>query len=221
MTEEKLNELKNYFKDKKVLLVGNSSDLMNSPPEVAETIDKKYDIVLRFGAGVPNTEERIKRIGKRTNIWAFGCMRSKHHGWFQHADYFFYIYGSIKKGPYEHMKEKYSGDNPSLPELVEINSREEREQFIKDSGIKRPSTGNLMVNFLVNKIGTYKKLSLIGFDFFSCEAPKINGKKGSKSFHKTTKAYDVHKGGVEKEWTMKLKRKGKLKILKFKAQDLD
>ena len=78
-----------------------------------------------------------------------------------------------------------------------------------------------MINFLANKVGTYKKLSLIGFDFFSCDTPKVDGKKTSKSFHKTTKAYDVHKGGAEKQWTMKLKRKGKLKILKFKAEDFD
>ena len=69
-----------------------------------------------------------------------------------------------------------------------------------------------MINFLANEVGTYKKLSLIGFDFFSCEV----GRKKSKSFHKETRAFDVHKGGPERVFTENLARKRRLKIIKWK-----
>ena len=91
MENKEIEKIKSYFKDKYVILVGNSVDILKY--EWGDTIDS-YDIVIRMGAGV-NTEERQLALGKKTDVWAFGSMRCKHWKDFKDVDHFFIFMGKV------------------------------------------------------------------------------------------------------------------------------
>lgn len=201
LCSEKIEELKSYFSNKRVILVGNSSDLLKS--KFGYLIDS-YDIVIRIGGGTP-TPDRRGSLGGRTNIWCFGIMRCDNYKFFRDSDYFFFVYGKCQTPPKSRIPLEYRD------KLIEINSPEQYQAHKEKSGIQRPSTGNIMIDFMVNSIKTYRKLSLIGFDFFSCKVE--NGK--SKSFHKETKMFDVHDGKLERDFATRLAKAKKIKILKF------
>jgi len=67
LNDRSTEKLKRYCEGKKVLLVGNAASLFNH--SYGDMIDQ-YDVVVRFGKGVP-TEENRKYIGSKTDCLVF------------------------------------------------------------------------------------------------------------------------------------------------------
>ena len=204
-----INRLKKFLRGKRIILVGNSSDLIKY--EHGEFIDS-HDVVIRMGAGTPeatdtNPQGLEKALGKRTDIWAFGIMRARLWEYFKDAKHFLFIFGKSGSSP----KNKRRIPAEEFGKVSFVNTPADYIKYKEKSGLSRPSTGNILINYLVNDIKSYKELSLIGFDFFSCERNELK----SRSFHKRGKKYEVHKGLKEKKFTRRLEREGKLKILDF------
>lgn len=89
MYNEQLNEamvdkLRAYVDNQRVLLVGNAATLFSNPRH-GEIIDS-YDVVLRFGKGVPFRRWR-QYLGTRTDAWFFGAGRTGCWTSFRHVPY--------------------------------------------------------------------------------------------------------------------------------------
>lgn len=156
-----LQDFKEFCRDKRVLLVGNN--LTALARKQASLIDS-YDIVVRFGKGIqPGFEEYI---GSKTDVWMTGEFRRSMHRLLP-----------------EHTISLY---NPSFvkvmdpPEWSHIKMFEREEaKAINDefcTGKARLSAGAYTSLFFHRKVGTYKELAFINFDFFQ-QTTKFTDKK--------------------------------------------
>lgn len=163
-----LEEAIEFFRDKSVVLVGNSVELMNY--EYADFIDS-HDVVVRFGKAISADETEQKSIGVKTDVWVTGGFRAP----------------MILKEPYKSkvkdakilfVRSRIHMSRPckKIPEIehsLDMFSDEEIIQIYNDYGVKdhdpdsrRLSAGLWAIKFLCEKVKTYKSLTLIGFDFF-------------------------------------------------------
>ena len=72
-----MESFKEYIKDKRILLVGNSVEIMNYRKEgkLAKWIDNFDGVVVRFGKGLPEIKVQQKAVGTRTDVWVGGTFR--------------------------------------------------------------------------------------------------------------------------------------------------
>ena len=61
-----------FLKNKRVVLVGNSVEMMNY--EYGDFIDS-FDVVIHHGAAIAKTQAQYKNLGSRTDIWITGTFR--------------------------------------------------------------------------------------------------------------------------------------------------
>lgn len=152
MSGESLQSFKDFCKDKKILLVGNSLTALQR--EQASLIDS-YDIVLRFGKGVLPGYENY--IGSKTDVWMTGQFRLGMRKYL--PDNVICLY-----------QPPYRIDNPEIPEWehIQMFTPEELLELTKEfaTGDERLSAGAQVSLFLKRKIKTYKELNYINFDFF-------------------------------------------------------
>lgn len=150
-----LSEIQNFVKDKNVLLVGNSVAALDRVQ--GELIDS-YDIVVRFGKGMPHGKE--KSIGAKTDIWVTGGFRS----------------GMRNLLPDE-VKVLFSAstaNNSAVPEIgyehTLMYTPEEIQNIntvLGQTNNKRLSTGALAAYYFKHEVKTYRSLTFINFDMFS------------------------------------------------------
>lgn len=163
-----LEEAIEFFRDKSVILVGNSVELMNH--EYADFIDS-HDIVVRFGKAISADETEQKSIGVKTDVWVTGSFRAP----------------MILQEPYKsrvkdakilfvrsriHMS-KQCNKIPEISHALDMFSDEEIIGIYSKYGVRdddpdsrRLSAGAWTIKFLCEKVKSYKSLTLIGFDFF-------------------------------------------------------
>lgn len=163
-----LEEAKEFFKNKSVILVGNSVELMNY--EYADFIDS-HDIVVRFGKAIEADENERKAIGSKLSVWVTGDFRAK----------------MILKDPYKtklngipilYVRSRIHLDKahkkiPEVSHSLDMFSDEEIKKIYDEYDIKngdpearRFSAGLWAIKFFCEKIKTQQSLTLIGFDFF-------------------------------------------------------
>lgn len=165
---EWVNKLKEACRDKNVLIVGNSIKLCGK--EYGELIDS-YDFVVRLGKGVPY-QALSQFVGTKTDCWMTGFMRIDDFASFGGVKFKILMYIPLSK------------NNKLLSVNVSRVFFSERLQLYKDYftigaledvaditeypiGVPgRPSQGYAAAKFFLSRVGTYKSLSIIGFDFF-------------------------------------------------------
>lgn len=189
INEHCTNKLRNYCKDKSVLIVGNSLSLFGQ--EYGSLIDS-YDVVIRIGKGVPFVELR-PFLGSKTDCWVFSSFRASNYKYFNNVK--FKILNFCQYSLYENQKKDMNFDKVLFSEKFQIykdyfllGSLEETKNIVKKVNIKnRLSQGIFCIEYFTDKIKTYKKLDIIGFDFFeSSVSYKIQNKKNKitiNSFH--------------------------------------
>lgn len=172
-----LQEFKTYAKDKSVILVGNSVEVMNH--ENADFIDS-HDIVVRFGKAIESNEKEQIAIGKKLDVWVTGAFRADmlnkeiYRDLTKDSKILFNRSRICNKKPIKINKNlndylNMFEDN----EVLEINKEYDIKDCDKES--RRLSAGIWAIKFFVEKIKTQKSLDIIGFDFF---AKKTNKKRG-------------------------------------------
>ena len=72
LNEQWTNKLRDYCKDKKVLIIGNSLSLFG---DNYESLIDSYDVVVRIGKGVPYKELQ-PFLGTKTDCWMFSTFRA-------------------------------------------------------------------------------------------------------------------------------------------------
>lgn len=172
-----LDEARLLFKDKSVILVGNSVELMNY--EYADFIDS-HDVVVRFGKALEANEKERKSIGNKLDVWVTGDFRAP----------------MIKIEPYKTMLKdipilyvrsrihlnKPHKKRSEVSHSLDMYSDKEIQKIYSEYGIKngdhearRFSAGLWTIKFFCEKVLTQKSLTLIGFDFFIKSTTKRRG----------------------------------------------
>jgi hypothetical protein len=151
MSISAIQDFREFCRDKRVLLVGNN---LTALVRKQQNLIDSYDIVVRFGKGImPGFEEYI---GSKTDVWMTGEFRRDMHRLVPEGTVCLYNPSFLRKM-----------DPPKWPH-VEIFTREEslaiNNEFCKDN--ERLSAGAYTSLFFKRKIGTYKSLTYINFDFF-------------------------------------------------------
>lgn len=214
---EDMQSIIEFFRDKRVLIVGNSVEMMTQ--NNAELIDS-YDVVVRLGRGVKTTPEDEKAVGAKVDVWVTGYFRLKlleeqniraklqdklvllngsridvTDGWTQRI---------IRDYPYQHMF--------SESEILEYY---EKYGIINNSKKSfRLSAGMWTILFMVDRVKCYKSLDIIGFDFFkvSVDLPVPEGSVVPTSWHVPSvgAGEPVHNGEFEEKLVTEMVEAGKL-----------
>lgn len=189
LNDKSTNKLREYCRGKRVLLVGNAASLFNH--EHGELIDS-YDVVVRFGKGVPSKENN-KHVGSKTDVWFFGTLRASMHEQWKSARFRIFNYtqiglydpnGTTLSFPSCMTTDRFQiykdyfilGDSNTHKKLIsEVYPRITKENW-KHS--PRISQGLLCFLYFQNIIGTQASIDIIGFDFFQSTVHfEINNKK--------------------------------------------
>lgn len=176
--------LKDYIKDKSVLVVGNSERLLEK--DYSELIDS-FDVVIRLNHGAPN-----QHIGYKTTIWASIYKVEKPTLLREH-------YRKFKSPVIIRFGSPISKPMPQdlIRRTVFVRTRRELVERFRDrageaKGDERqfPSIGSRIVDYLYEELGV-QKINLIGFDFFQTGTWYRPGEDN---------CYKCHKGNPEKDF---------------------
>jgi len=155
-----LKDLQEYCNGKKIIIVGNSSRLLDGPNR--QLIDN-YDIVVRINRGyMGNNQYYNELIGHKTHIVSIGVQSATGASLIiQDNTQVNFILSPIT----------FSED---LKYLNSYKVEKETYQELKKelSGFK-PSTGIATYNFF-NRFINFERLDLIGFDFFASSSKQRN-----------------------------------------------
>lgn len=196
-----LEGLKNFCKGKKVLLVGNSTSMLDK--EHAEVIDS-YDIVVRFGYAVEGGEDTKKFVGNKTTMWVFGdCVELYLKSKFKvkslrdikDLEDTTLLFNRGRNNIAETFDIKYKDSNDLA---VEMFSDSEMCEFYKTHKINikhiRLSAGLWTILFFLKKVRA-DVINIIGFDSFKS---KNAGRRGfCASWHNDALISGVHDHELE------------------------
>tara|TARA_B100000780_G_C21086545_1_gene437759 strand:+ start:173 stop:829 length:657 start_codon:yes stop_codon:yes gene_type:complete len=154
-----LEELKNYCDGKDIIIVGNSSRILNG--KYQKLIDG-YDIVVRINKGYLHRQNIYSdKIGTKTNILSMGIKSENFSKNIIQSNTVNYIISPIIYSDRLHYSNVYD---------VQKNVYDELRSSL--DGVK-PSTGISTYNFF-NRHINFKRLDLIGFDFFTSSSRQRN-----------------------------------------------
>lgn len=172
LNDRALNQFREFVADKKVLLVGNATSMFSE--KLGPLVDS-YDVVLRFGKGVPYPEY-AEFLGRRTDVWFFGTARAGMYKDFRNVK--FRIHTIAQQAMYKDSKPDMVVPRVCLTgELVPYqdfflagNMQRTLKRHLDINGPNpggaRLSQGAECVHFFVNDVRTQSELHLVGFDFF-------------------------------------------------------
>lgn len=172
LNERSTEKLRQFCKDKKVIIVGNSVSLFAN--EYGDMIDS-YDVVVRMGKGVPYPEFK-KYLGSKTDCWMLSALRATSYKYFKNVR--FKVLNITQLNLYQDTdkfgisKCFFEDDLQIYKDFFLIGNIEETKDLIKKAHIidlnekNRISQGAMCISYFLNKIATQKETHIIGFDFF-------------------------------------------------------
>lgn len=180
LNDQYLDELREYCRDKRVIIVGNSASMLND--DYGSLIDS-YDVVVRFGKGVP-VKRYQKNVGSKTDVWMFASFRAGMYEHFKNAK--FKVMNFLQVGFYDPVNPSVSFPTVNLNKGFEVYN----DYFVAGSFAQqkllceivypkadtknwrtapRISQGLFGIVFFQEMVKTYKELGIIGFDFFESQ----------------------------------------------------
>ena len=153
-----LAELQKFCKNKSIIIVGNSSRILQHSS--ARLIDS-YDIVVRINRGYQISNPFSESLGTKTNILSIGIKSEAQATHIISANKVNFILSPI-----------IWSDKLTYPNVYNIEPSL-YHQLKEDLGGFKPSTGISTFNFF-HKLTDYRKLDLIGFDFFETSTLQRN-----------------------------------------------
>ena len=154
-----LVELQEYCQGKRIIIVGNSSQMIGSN---SRNIIDSYDIVIRINKGYQFRRTALSdSIGSKTQILAIGMKSAQLASTVIKSNSLDYILSPII------YSERLDYSNV-------FNVDDETYNLLKTSlGNFKPSTGISVYNFF-NRFINFERLDLIGFDFFTSSTNQRN-----------------------------------------------
>ena len=154
-----LEELQQYCKGKQIIIVGNSSSMLNSKHR---NIIDEYDIVVRINRGYQvNQHIYDDFLGTNTNILSIGVKSAVMANNIIKNNTVDYIVSPII----------YS-ERLNYPNVYDV-TREVYNSLKQSLNGVKPSTGISTYNFF-NRFMNFERLDLIGFDFFESSTRQRN-----------------------------------------------
>jgi len=155
----KLEEIKKYCEGRKIIIVGNSSRILNG--KYQRLIDS-YEIIVRINKGYFDRNNIYSdKIGTKTNILAIGLKSADFSSNIIQSNKVNYIISPIV----------YS-ERLDYPNVYDVDM--ETYNILKNElGGFKPSTGISTYNFF-NRFTNFERLDLIGFDFFESSSRQRN-----------------------------------------------
>jgi glycosyl transferase family 2/glycosyl transferase family 29 (putative sialyltransferase) len=202
---KKKRELEHFLKNKKIILVGNSSELLKE--EMGGYIDS-FDIVVRMNHGIPskNNSTLIKNIGKKTDIWI--CA-------FNNKDVQLSDYNSILEKPKYIFR--FNDDTIIHDKLKPLFTSVFLDNFIdfrKSLGIDRknhPSTGVVAIYCFLEYF-RQEQITIIGYDSF-----KLNNFYEKNPLQKNGIAQKWHESDKEKKWIEIYRQEGRIEQINYQS----
>jgi len=153
-----LRELADFCNNKKIIIVGNSSRILSHS---YGTLIDNYEIVVRINRGYQHGHLYNKFLGSKTTILSLGVKSSVLASQIIAKNICSYLLCPII----------YS-DKLDYPNVHDVDPAEYHKLKLELDGFK-PSTGISTYNFF-NNLNNFKRLDLIGFDFFKSSTPHRN-----------------------------------------------
>lgn len=184
-----LKVLQDYFKGKKVIIVGNSVEMMDH--EYGEFIDS-FDSVIRIGRGM-DIRGRANVLGTKCDVWSTG----EHRAEMYNEKSLQPIMNKLQVVLYNPNRADLSSDNVKypaylkfpetlrypmyhIPELREWNDKHNIwfswNDLDNEKRTARFSSGIMTIKFMIEKVKTYDEFHMIGFDFFRKTTTRLRGK---------------------------------------------
>ena len=167
---ESLSILKEYIKNKRIAIVGNSQDIFNK--KQGEEIDN-HDIIIRFNKGYSIRKESQ---GTKTNILFLACTLNNEEL-------------KMFNSKYTIRRSRYCGNicNFDLNDGDKYQFIQDRNDESKRIGekVSQPSTGFIAIQFCLSS--KCKSIDLYGFDFF--KNPTYYNKPNYKPLHNGDKEF--------------------------------
>lgn len=220
------NEIEDFFRDRNVLIVGNSVEMMTQ--QNAELIDS-YDIVIRLGRGIKTTPEDEVAIGKKVDVWISGLFRIK---LLQEPEIQEKLRGKLilLNGSRIDVTDGWLEKTIKEYEYTPIFSDAEILEFYEKYGIInnskksfRFSSGMWAIFFMLERVKVQRSLSIIGFDFFKSQADIhiSNSSLIPTSWHLPSVGSDamVHNGPFEEKLVREYIEQGRLNWIRLKDSD--
>lgn len=219
------DKLINYCSNKSVLIVGNSISLFGD--SYGKLIDS-YDVVVRLGKGYPEKEFE-EFIGKKTDCWIFSPLRTGMYKKFSECPFKvfnmtqFFFYDPNHQFLNIHKRLFYEQFQIYKDYFMLGNYRQVKYIIKKTNTGNRASQGITTISYFINIIKSYKKLDIIGFDFFESKVNyELNNHKHTvNSFHLPLPVVNtrnphfddkIDKINKEKEYVMSLKKENKIVV---------
>jgi hypothetical protein len=172
-----IESFRDLARDKNVLLVGNSTEMMNHAN--AELIDG-FDVVVRFGRGIDYGAKQAEAIGTKLDVWVTGAFRAdmlKFKTFRDKTKNAAILFNRARLHVSKPVK-----INENLKDYLNMYEDDEILSIMAQYGIKdsdkdasRLSAGAWTIKFFIEKVKTQKSLTLIGFDFFAKKTNKMRG----------------------------------------------
>lgn len=197
-----LSTIRNFLENKNIAIVGNAESIFKK--QNGRNIDEA-DIIIRMNRGYIRDK---KSQGSKTTIWCGACANISEQIIKKEFNPEFLIYTDKNNNKIfesfdeksDYLKEKlFCYDEKFHNEL--IYEKENKEKFQE----KKPTTGCLMINFLIKEIN-FKSLSIYGFDFF--ETNNLYNKDNLEEIRNTR----PHNFNYEKKYILDLVEKNKNKV---------
>lgn len=168
-----LENIKDYCYEKRILLVGNSKDIIRN--KYGSQIDS-YDVVVRMNHGHP-IDKYILNMGQKYNIWAHGFLNHKKQ---------INEYQKIKNLVDFHIE---TNELKLCKRIFDkkaflIPRRWYKDNYEKNHKGKEMSTGLNTAMFFIDWIGTMKEIAIVGFDFLKTSNPVLQS-GAARKFHNT------------------------------------
>lgn len=166
MIDSTLKQIQSYCKDKRIIIVGNSSSVLRSRND---KFIEGHDIVVRMNWAAPVQLKYHHMIGKRTDIYIVGISRSA-------------IAEKLIKESKCRFALRLNPHGECISSGICYNESPEKYSEIKSQFNEyKPSTGSLAIKFFKDHID-YKQLSIFGYDYFESMSSSPHLKNEFKSF---------------------------------------
>lgn len=227
-----MGSIRDFVKDKSIIFVGNSVEIMHH--KHADFIDS-HDIVVRFGRAIEANDLQQESIGHRCDIWVTGQFRAPCYnnlreefesGRFKNTKILVNrCRGNLALKDWkieEHLPKgmKYTQmytDQEIIDRMSAFGKDVGTARRTEDNFTLRPSAGFITILWFIEKVRTYKSMSLIGFDFFAKSIKeRPTDKIGTESacdphsWHMPVYmlSHSAHDMDLEQEYMSFLERKG-------------
>lgn len=198
-----VNDLLALCKDKSVILVGNSCDMLHN--KHADLIDS-HDVVVRFGVGLLHNKDKDIFLGRKVDIWIAGSAALIEVKRRKKLKTDRGLSDLLERNSILTLHNRSRNDVSKLLSkyacsfLEMFSDKEISDYYSKysvDSTVNRFSAGLWTLLFFLDKVKVFSKLSLVGFDNFRPNN-KIKRRSGfCVSWHNDGLSNEVHSHRIE------------------------